>query len=983
VADVTIDSAILTSPRLYQRCVATTSAFTGYVVFLDTDAGLKYAKTTTAGASWTGPVTIHAGPILMFDICYDGWVSGDSGATIHVAYMESSASLSDNVYYRPLDTNTDTLGTQTTIFAAASIGAPQTGQHVSLQKSRGGNLLCHVNVDNGTEVAFRRSVDNGASWTTRAHAYEAAPDTLILYAGNAGDPQDIWAIYNDASANELTLKVYDDSADSWSESAAIVTVVETSSVTEGYYQWSGAVRFSDGHLILAVITERDTATSDFRVFNINGTASIAELTAAATDTDDLFYPQVTIDQTTDDIYLSYTGKRDGSENLGTTVGVYYTFSTDDGATWNALDTVISETTGNIQQNFAPPSGDRFLVVWIVDGVNDALTTNGDNSILFTTVPTSLLAAETELSDPSTWYGGRKPAKLISVSEITRELSRDGDFHGVECRVVVSDVDRTYRTAANQFTIAGAYAALYIVSDDTRYAQGTPYRIFAGRVQSHRALPGFQYEFVLRDVMSDLIAKLDESPRVPPDRFATDFFPGLDEAFNGQAIPLVIGQATDENEDIPQGVIPPIRVGSLNFQTAFGGINQDVYACIWSLGALSANGVWQVYYNNPSDPDLRVIVPASAFGVAVWTPGMPGWSDTGLATDYADYPTSPASATRRYTPFFISTATPLIDAFLDGRVLVAANLYGLSEDAEAGDIFISDPSRVWQWLITNQLLVPYRTGAYAAIPTFPGNPGVEPDYSVINTNSVELARTRHHARLTGGYPVGFMLGRGGQQQTLRHVLAELCRGTDMDQGIDRHGRLMVDVEDVDAAATYTLSDLHDIEDGEFEVWIDRENYFNRLEHLYAYRYVPASAPRATPPEGEPLPAQPLAPYSEWVSGLVVTDHAAAQTANRDVAVTHLLENFVVRDDAVAANLADYVLARAVGPSPGFDGARMFRLTTSYQALNVELGDVIEITHLEGFGASGYEGQRGRVLSIKIDPQRARITLEGRILVAGSP
>jgi hypothetical protein len=64
--------------------------------------------------------------------------------------------------------------------------------------------------------------------------------------------------------------------------------------------------------------------------------------------------------------------------------------------------------------------------------------------------------------------------------------------------------------------------------------------------------------------------------------------------------------------------------------------------------------------------------------------------------------------------------------------------------------------------------------------------------------------------------------------------------------------------------------------------------------------------------------------------------------------------------------------------------MFRISTSWQALDVELGDVIAIDHIDGLGASGFEGQRGRVLRITDDLQNARITIEGRLLYGtGSP
>lgn len=588
-------------------------------------------------------------------------------------------------------------------------------------------------------------------------------------------------------------------------------------------------------------------------------------------------------------------------------------------------------------------------------------------------------AETTLRDPASWHGGKKKPTLISISPVERELTSDGSFRGTELRVVVADTDRTFRTLAATSTLCGSFFEYFVVSDEVRYALGEPYRLFAGLVHSHQALPGFKYELVVRDILSDRIADLDAAPRIPPDRLSVVDFPGMDAQYEGRAVPLVLGFCSDEAEtgsitQVPQGVIPPVILGQVNF-TYWGGIDQAVIACVWSSGALVANGIWSIYYNPLDTPDVRILIPLSSYGVDVWTPGMPGWADTGLATDYVDYPLPLGPTTRRYTPFFVRADQPLAQAFIEGKVLVAANLYGGAENADGTGRYLSDAPRIWQWLIVNQLFTPYKTGDYAAIPLMDGA------YSIIDTDSVETSTQRLREFLGSGgdyYPVGFMLGRDGSQQTLRHILGELCAGVLMEQGLNRHGQLMVDVEDVDAVATVTLTDLLDIADGEFSVWIDQAAYRNRIEYVHGFRYVAPSAPPATPAEGEPLPARPLAPYHEWTSGLRVIEHTTAVAAFGGRQRTLFLENYVVRDGLVAENVAARLLQRLAGPSPAFDGPRMFRLTTSWQGLQVELGTVIAITHVEGMGATGYEGTRGRVTKISVDGQAARITIEGRIL-----
>jgi hypothetical protein len=590
-----------------------------------------------------------------------------------------------------------------------------------------------------------------------------------------------------------------------------------------------------------------------------------------------------------------------------------------------------------------------------------------------------VAETTFYADPSTWYGGYGYPWLLSVSPPTRELS--DALRGVECTVRVADPDRVFRALATTDTLSGATIEVFLVADSVRYALGEPHRRFAGRVHSHRALPDLQYEFTLRDVLSEEMAQVADSPRIPPGRLTSTLFPGMTKDYENRAIPIAIGEVSDESSAVPQGVVPPLIVApSLNLAAAFGGTDVDVVAAIVSHGALAPYGLWKGYYNTVDDPYTRIPIPSGAWGTILTAPGQPGWSLVGVPTDYIDYPSTP-SLTHRYTPVFFLASDPNVQAVVDGRVQVAFNLYGLTENADGTGLYYADAPDIYEFLIRNWFFPPHwRYGTYNQTPTFPSG------YTIVNHASVVTSRDRLRSFTgsPGGYPVGFLLGRDGQQATLRHVLTELCHGVLMEQGIDRHGRILLDVEDVDAVATHNLSDLHDIEDGEFEVWVDRGAYRNNAEFLYGRRYLPAVAPLPTPPEGETLPPVNTPANSEWSeSGRY--EHAAAIAANQGRASAPMqLENYVVRDPAVATDWIARNVARAVGPSPSYDGPRMFRLTTSWQALGVELGDVIAIDHIDGLGASGYVGQRARVLKITDDLQQARITLEGRVLFsAGSP
>jgi hypothetical protein len=603
----------------------------------------------------------------------------------------------------------------------------------------------------------------------------------------------------------------------------------------------------------------------------------------------------------------------------------------------------------------------------------ALLTYGEGS------PYSEIAvAEVDLNDPDSWYGGYKAPWLLGVSTIERELA--DSLRGVEVTVTVADPERVFRGLATTDTLSGAIMEIFLVSDTVRYALGEPFRRFAGRVHDHRALSGLRYEFVLRDVLSDELGRLADAPRIPPDRLTQTKFPGMTADYENRAVPIALGEVSDETETTPQGVVPPLIVAPSMSLSFFGGVDVQVVGAIVSHGAIPAYGFLQGYYNTGDNPYVRIPIPASAWGTILTAPGQAGWNYVGVATDYVDYPADP-TLTHRYTPVFFLASDPNVQAVLDGRVQVAFNIYGLTENADGTGRYFSDAPDIYEFLIRNWLYPPHwRYGEYNGTPVLPRG------YTIVNHDSVVLSRTRLRDFLgsPANYPVGFLLGRGGEQQTLRHVLTELCHGVLMEQGIDRHGRILLDVEDVDATATLTLSDLFDIETGEFEVWVDRASYRDTAEYVFGPRYLPAVAPLPTPPEGETLPPVNVGPHENW-SAVATFTHTDAVTANQNLPSPPLiLENYVVRNSDVASNWAERTINRLVGPGPSYDGQRLFRLTTSWQALAVELGDVIEIDHLEGMGASGYVGQRARVLKIIDDLQNHRIVIEGRVLFSeGSP
>lgn len=346
---------------------------TGYLFFVDSDSDFKYYKTTDGGQTWSGPTTIlTATSVPAFSIWFEKWTPGDSGTNILLWYIDT---LGDDILFNALDTADDTLSGEVTVvnLASATSNCVMSGS-----KSRGGNLLVTFDIDGGTEHGCYRSTDGGVNWTSRADPNEGTKDWFKLFPGNESDTQDMWLIFADVSALEVSLKTYDDSADSWAETS-IVGSVQLSDNAQP--QFSGVIRHSDNHLILTVWNDRDINTADLLCWDINGSGSITAKTNVNTNTDDCQTCALFIDQNNTDLYCAYLGKSDGSETIGTSVGVYYKKSTDDATTWGAETTMAATATLNLSGligAFGATTG-RFLVVWY-DSSNADLITNYDNSV---------------------------------------------------------------------------------------------------------------------------------------------------------------------------------------------------------------------------------------------------------------------------------------------------------------------------------------------------------------------------------------------------------------------------------------------------------------------------------------------------------------------------------------------------------------------------------------------------------------------------
>lgn len=302
-----------------------------YFVFINLAQDVQFRKSTDGGITWQQDVVVFTGTAIYLSVWFDRWSSLSAGL-IHCAYTES---VTNDTLYRTINTeSSDALSTQTVIFAGAS---QANGGHLTIARALGGNVYCKTCIDAGVEGGFFRlpnaNVPNGA-WDAARTIDEAlaTQDQMILMPGFAADNQDMLAIFWDGSANEISRKIYDDSANTWAETS-IATGFTDLLATVATANFSAVCDLANSRVVLIAWNNVDTALADLQCWTVTESAITAKTDVVANGTDDQGLCTLGLDTVTGYWYAAYGGKSDGSETWNTAINIYGKVSTDSGATW--------------------------------------------------------------------------------------------------------------------------------------------------------------------------------------------------------------------------------------------------------------------------------------------------------------------------------------------------------------------------------------------------------------------------------------------------------------------------------------------------------------------------------------------------------------------------------------------------------------------------------------------------------------------------
>jgi len=218
-------------------------------------------------------------------------------------------------------------------------------------------------------------VPNGA-WDAARTINEAlaTTDQMILLPGWAADNQDIMAFFWDASAEEISRQLHDDSANSWGETS-IATSMTDQAATTAFPHFAAAVDIANSRNLLVAWSAIDTLNADLRCWHITESAITEVTNVVLNSTDDQGLCGIGIETVSGKWFVVYGGKSDGSETYNTSINLYYKVSGDSGSTWGPETKLNPETNRTPWLCVAPRFAGEVVVAYHNDLVNDWLMVN--------------------------------------------------------------------------------------------------------------------------------------------------------------------------------------------------------------------------------------------------------------------------------------------------------------------------------------------------------------------------------------------------------------------------------------------------------------------------------------------------------------------------------------------------------------------------------------------------------------------------------
>lgn len=310
----------------------------GVIIFIDDSSNISFARTTNGGASWS-TTEIQVGDTTHLSCYYDKETPSDTGTLIHATWADLTGT--DSIKYVTIDVSDGSVGTIRILDNTVTVST-STLMRLAVTKTVSGNII--VAFSTQTEIGCLKSADNFATaGTVIADPFETATeeDFLLLYPAATADDSDACSIFWDRSANELSVKMYDDSENTWTETS----ISGSMAADPQHYNMDAAVRHSDSHILFVAHSNDDNAGDDLRTWDLTvdsiATPTVTAKTNIFTNQAESAQTCIVINQQTGDVYVAHLK---GGAWL-TAVDIVYHLSGDGMATWGS-ETAYSEDTAD-------------------------------------------------------------------------------------------------------------------------------------------------------------------------------------------------------------------------------------------------------------------------------------------------------------------------------------------------------------------------------------------------------------------------------------------------------------------------------------------------------------------------------------------------------------------------------------------------------------------------------------------------------------
>lgn len=294
-----------------------------------------YTKSTDYGYTWSEATLIHTTTNYNnISVWYDRWSQLNSD-TLRIFWNNGV-----DLFYSELNLSNDNLGSVITVLDSTGGSSGNYGG-IGIINSRSGNILLAQGwtQNSGAGIFGKISTNGGATWSSANVLYESGTSGFDKFGLLPGydNSDDFIAIYLDQSAGEISKKIYDYSAGTWSETsiATGLTISANSGLALGL-----ATDTVNNQNLVSFLSGPTSTTGDllFWKFSESSTTQLTDvITNIGTASCITNFSRISIDNNTNYWYVSYGG-RAGTNNNPNVDGIRYKYSTNGGSTWSSEQT---------------------------------------------------------------------------------------------------------------------------------------------------------------------------------------------------------------------------------------------------------------------------------------------------------------------------------------------------------------------------------------------------------------------------------------------------------------------------------------------------------------------------------------------------------------------------------------------------------------------------------------------------------------------